>query len=113
MDPNAARVARNEATFREANERIEEAAAEGTFDRVPFICECAEEGCTAIVALRLSEYEQVRKDPRWFACLPGHERSQNWSRVVSEGEGYVVVEKVGDAAEIVEALDPRGEEVAG
>ena len=63
--------------------------------------------------MRVSDYEQVRSDPRHFLNLPGHEVSAHgWAQVIAKGEHYVVVEKVGEAAEIVEALDPRGE-VAG
>ena len=107
----AERVARNDATFREANEKIR-AAAEvlaTTIERVPFICECAEERCVEVVRLDLDEYGEIRSNPRWFLNVPGHEvAARGWGKVVAAreagGDEYVIVEKVGLAGEIVEDL---------
>ena len=105
---SAQRVARNDATFREANERIEERAASLGIHRVPFICECADEGCTAVVQLDLREYETIRATPTHFLNVPGHDATAGpHGRVVEERDGYVVVEKLGAAAEIVTQLDER------
>lgn len=107
----AERVARNEATFREANEGIRAVAAQtelATHDLVPFICECAEIRCTEIVQLSTEEYEAVRDVPTRFLYARGHERSAaRWVRVVDEFDRYTLVEKVGEAAAIVAELDPR------
>ena len=57
------RIARNQATFRAANERI--GAAAGVYDvatPVPFICECADPICTEVVLLELDQYEEIRSD---------------------------------------------------
>jgi hypothetical protein len=103
-------VARNDATFREANEGIAASAAEAELDDVPFICECADPRCMAIVRMALSEYEQMRQDPTHFVNVPGHEASAaGYARVIRSEDDYVVVEKRGEAAEIVRELDPRGE----
>jgi hypothetical protein len=114
MDPVAERVARNDDAFRTANERIEE-AAEGVVERAPFLCECADTTCTEVIMLDLQEYEHVREDVRRFINVPGHEASaQGWAEVVERHDGFVVVEKVGDAGRLVEELadvdrvDPRG-----
>jgi hypothetical protein len=108
VNPTAERVAKNDATFRDANEGIAAAARRAAFDRVPFICECAEPTCTTIVRLTLDEYEQVRSSPRHFLSAPGHEETAaGLGAVVARAEGYVVVEKLGEAGEIVEQLDPR------
>jgi hypothetical protein len=51
------RIALNNATFRNANERI--SAAAGVYDvdmPVPFICECADRACSEILRLELDEY---------------------------------------------------------
>jgi hypothetical protein len=109
VDPSAERVARNDAMFRDANERIERRAAEAEVDRVPFICECADASCTQIVRLTIREYEDIRRDPTHFVNVPGHEATGGpHVRVVGTGDGFVVVEKLGAVAEIVERLDPRG-----
>jgi hypothetical protein len=98
------RLARNQTAFREANERIE-STAEGMalLGRVPFICECADPGCTEIVRLSLVEYEQIRQYATRFFNTPGHEIlsvDAGASVVVGEMPGCVLVEKVGVAGEI-------------
>ena len=47
------RIAKNDAKFREANERISAAAEEHAVEgmRIPFICECADPTCMEIVRL--------------------------------------------------------------
>lgn len=106
------RIALNQATFREANERIN--AAAGVYDvdiPVPFICECADPTCAEIVRLALSEYEEVRADPRHFLNVPGHQAAaQGAAVVVAERDGYVIAEKIGHAGEIAESLDQRNVE---
>jgi hypothetical protein len=106
MDPVAERVARNDATFREANDGIASAAREAEVPQVPFICECADLRCTEIVRLSLAEYEQIRADSRRFINVDGHETAaQGYAEVVARCEGYVVVEKLGEAGELAERLD--------
>ena len=104
------RVARNEATFREANEGIQEAAStHDVLERIPFICECADGNCRELLVLSMDEYEEVRGNQRHFLTAPGHVRaSQGVGEVVEERGGYTIVEKTGYAGEIVEELDPRG-----
>jgi hypothetical protein len=103
---SAERIARNDATFREANESIAQTAEAYRVDAaVPFICECAEPTCTQIVRLSLVEYGHVRSNPRWFVNAVGHQvAAQGWARVVEEKPGYVVVEKIGRAGEIAAEL---------
>ena len=98
------RIAENNARFREANEHIRAAAqAFGITGPVPFICECAQPTCVEIVRLRLDEYASLRANPRTFLNVPGHDRADgSAARVVSEHEGYVVVEKVGHAGDVVD-----------
>ena len=108
-DVSAERVARNDAIFREANEQIRDAAEKyEVLDRVPFLCECADETCTEIVRVSLVDYEAVRTDSRRFLYTPGHHVAFEGSvKLVENRDGYDVVEKVGVAAKIVEELDPR------
>jgi hypothetical protein len=105
----AERVGRNEAIFRRANERIEQYASEVDGERmVPFICECADEACTTTIPLTLDEYEHVRREPTRFVCEPGHEaESGPWGIVVARRPRFVVVEKLGEAAEVAKSLDER------
>jgi hypothetical protein len=105
----AERIGRNDALFREANERIREKAEEYEVETlVPFICECADPTCRDVVRLSLEDYREVREDPRWFFNVPGHEAVAGSSIVVvAERDGYKLVEKVGRAGEVAEALDGR------
>jgi hypothetical protein len=109
---SAARVARNDATFREANEAIQAQAAHWNMDGpLPVVCECADERCASILRLTPREYEEVRAEPRWFINVPGHQvNALGWGKVVAEHDGYVIVEKIGEAGEIVEQLDPRSDQ---
>ncbi len=105
--PEAQRKAKNEAVFREVNERIEHAAVEfGVPGEATFVCECGDAGCTEMVNITLREYHKIRADARRFAILPGHEDSAV-ERVVSRTERFSVVEKFGVAGTVAEALDPR------
>jgi hypothetical protein len=107
----AERVAKNDAIFRDANEGIQEAARRyGVAGGVPFLCECAEQTCMEIVRLELAEYEAIRATPTYFINAPGHHSTaQGWATVVEHREGYDVVQKVGAAADVAEALDPRSD----
>jgi hypothetical protein len=110
MDPSTEeRIARNQATFRDANERIHVAAGVyGATMRVPFICECADASCSEIVPLEIHEYEEIRSDPRRFLNARGHEAAARGAAiVVEERDNYVIVEKIGHAGEVAEALDER------
>lgn len=98
------RIAENQSRFREANERIESAADKmALVGPVPFICECSEVTCTEIVRFSIEGYEEIRDDPRLFFCAPGHQAiavSAGAGVVVGEGDGYVLVEKIGVAGEV-------------
>ena len=98
----AEKIARNDATFRKANEGIarfaEDVGAEGA---LPFFCECAEPTCREIVRLTLDDYRQVRSDPRDFVNAVGHQTAaQGWAEVIAERDGYLVVRKIGRAGEV-------------
>lgn len=108
-DRTAERVARNDATFRAANEQISSRAEEsGITEDVPFLCECADEACTEIVRLSSAEYERIRREPTWFLNARGHNAAGGaWVEVLERHRGYEVVGKVGHAGEVAQELDPR------
>ena len=104
---DAERIARNDATFREANETIATAARRfGNGERAPFICECADPACREVLRLTLAEYEALRASPTHFAVVPGHDEGPVTEQV-GGGLGYVVVRKLGKAASTAAELDPR------
>lgn len=103
------RVARNEALFRQVNERVREVSqAFATFDPSPidFVCECGNQDCTEPVTLSLAEYEAVRAVPTRFFVLARHVIPQV-ERVVSDHGSYVVVEKLPGEAVLAEETNPR------
>jgi hypothetical protein len=103
------RRAKNEALFREANERIKEiSSAFADLDPSPiqFVCECARAGCTEPLALTLDEYEAVREVGTYFFVVPGHQDPVR-ERVVEIHDSYVIVEKIGEAAATASERDPR------
>ena len=102
------RQARNEALFREVNERVADVSnqVDGPGE-IDFLCECADESCTEAITLRLADYESVRSDPRQFVIIEGH-AVPTIERVVAEDDGHAVVRKTGAAGRFAEATDPRG-----
>jgi len=107
MTTRAERQGRNESLFREVNERIAE--VNQTFQiegRSEFLCECSREECKEPISISIEEYEEVRRSPTRFFVIPGHE-DQSIERVVSTNERYVVVEKIGEAADEAEDFDRR------
>src|SRR3954452_14200089 len=105
---DAERIARTDATFREANEQIERAAEPLGIEPIPFLCECADARGTEIVKWTRAQSEVIRREPRWFLNVPGHEQgSRPPVRIVSNCGESLVVEKIGLAGEIAEQLDTR------
>jgi hypothetical protein len=106
VDPREQRVAKNEALFREVNERIKE-VNEPLEEASDFLCECGSRECTAPIALTRAEYERVRSVPTHFAVASGHV-VPDVEDVVAENDRYVVVEKSApSAARIAIEHDPR------
>jgi hypothetical protein len=102
------RIARNDAAFRDANEKIAIAANDYEWaEAVPFICECATESCMVIVSLTLPEYEEVRSAPTRFFVAPGHQAAEGIVSQLEDRGGYVVLQKEGRAGEVATELDPR------
>jgi hypothetical protein len=98
--------AANEATFREANERIREAQRKlrPSAARVPFLCECEEPSCHEPILLKAEEYELVRSDPTCFVIVSGHATE---GKVVSDRGGHAIVRKAGRGGEVAVETDPR------
>ena len=108
MTAEEERLARNEATFREANERVNAAASRLELDQlVPFICECGRQECMTIVRVNTADYERVRAVPTHFLYAAGHEKKLANSRCVETLEGAVVVEKLDGPGRIAIDTDPR------
>jgi hypothetical protein len=102
------RVARNESAFRKLNESLESSVHHDrpADDHAGFVCECGDGDCDDIVRLQIAAYEEIRQDSRLFFVAPGHEIAEA-EDVVRKGDGYFVVRKRVDVAEIAQQGDPR------
>ena len=86
---DADQVARNDAVYRDANERINHAAEDyDVSGPLPFICECADPECHRRHA----------------------EGAREHAEIVRKAGDYIAVEKIGQAGEVVEELDPDSRE---
>jgi hypothetical protein len=105
------RLARNEAIFREVNERTRSlqdrfGPEDPTTSYEEYLCECGDQLCVERVKLTVAEYESVRAESTQFVVRPGHSVPRV-ERVVLENDRYLVVVKLGDAAEVAAERDPR------
>ena len=99
-------IARNEALFREVNERVEEVSASRPTEMTEFVCECGDTNCTEAVALLEEEYERVRSDPLLFAVVPGHE-IPDVEEILASNERFSLVRKHAGEDVIARQTDPR------
>jgi hypothetical protein len=106
VDPRQERSAKNEALFREVNDRIHEVGERLQIlpdgELLEFRCECGRPACDEFVPLSTAEYEHVRSDNDRFIVFPGHQ-DPGIERVVERTERYVVVDKRPQAEPLVGA----------
>jgi hypothetical protein len=108
LDARRTRAAQNQSLFRDLNEQVlaaEDKWGEDSEFR-PFVCECLDLNCAGRIDLSRNEYERLRETPTRFAVLEGHE-VPDVEVVVEKTDRYLVVRKIGTAAEEAEALNPR------
>ena len=93
--------------LREANERINRLRwTQAHGEKTGYLCECSRVDCAETIALDADAYDAVRASPLRFLLLPGHDQP-GVERVVERHGDYLVVENIGEAAEIARAADPR------
>ena len=101
MKSREERVARNEELFQEVNRQIEKLEETlGRRETIEILCECSKKHCLEAFGVEAATYQRVRSNPLLFFVVPGHEDLEV-ERVVEEARAYLVVEKVGRAAEAV------------
>jgi hypothetical protein len=104
------RLGRNQALFREVNERVNDVNDLLT-RRAPvdeWVCECANEACFERIPLTHDEYEAIRAVSTRFAVAPQESHVfVDVEEVVARNERYWVVEKIEAGAAVAEQFDPR------
>ena len=108
-DERSRRVVRNEALYRQVNERVEE--LNETFGEISgdfsVVCECGDLACLQQITLSRDAYERTRAHPARFIVKPGHE-APDLEEVVERAAGFVVIEKHSGAPQLIaEETDPR------
>src|SRR2546423_9872879 len=109
LDDRQRRIGRNEALFREVNERLEQLheSFDMSSERLQFLCECGDTTCAEPIELTREEYERIRADPALFVIVAGHEQ-RDVEEIVEENDRFHVVRKqAGEAREAAARLDPR------
>jgi hypothetical protein len=100
------RFARNEAIFREVNERVAD-VKDSEARMTDFLCECGNLDCVEEISLTDAEYTKIRSNPATFAVVPGH-ALEDVETVIEETDRFQIVEKHPREAAIAEATDPNG-----
>jgi hypothetical protein len=109
----AKRAAKNQALFREINERVKElnVGFSAVIETGEWICECANDSCVERVAMSVEEYEAVRACGSRFFVAPGDQHvwpDVEW--VAERNDRFWIVEKKGDAGRLAATADPRSDD---
>lgn len=91
-----AQAARNEALWREVNDRIDEIDETMRVladDLLEFHCECGSRECESRISMTPAEYHELRHQPDTFAVATGHEQDVV-EHVVKRTDRYLVVDKL-------------------
>jgi hypothetical protein len=104
-----ARIARNEALFRQVNEQIDAVNDWGAgASSFGIVCECGLATCGETIQIERARYEAVRRHAERFIVRPGHE-FPDVEEVVEHGDGFdVVAKRPGLPRRLAEETDPRG-----
>jgi hypothetical protein len=104
MESRGGRVARNEALFRQVNERINDVAQDA--ETLILLCECGDLECRETLEMTPADYEAVRAEGEFFFIIPEHE-DPAVERVIERRARLLVVEKLGEGGDVARELDPR------
>ena len=106
VDERTRRISENEDLFRRVNEqdrRLNESFRLLTND-MTIVCECGEQSCIEQLTVSRPEYEAVRRDPRDFMIVPGHDASDVEDVIRKTKRYWLVRKRSGEPARIVELL---------
>jgi hypothetical protein len=87
--------ARNQALFREVNDRVETLnnSWSSISSTIEFICECSDDSCFKPLSLTTDDYRAIRADPARFFVAPEHV-DPRIEDVIRTEPSYWVVEKI-------------------
>jgi hypothetical protein len=106
MDRRAARIARNEKDRRAVNLELEQLEEQELRARkespIEILCECGRDPCFERITLSIGKYDEVHSERDRFVVAPGHEMPEV-ERIVERNDGYLVVDKFGEAEDVVES----------
>jgi hypothetical protein len=111
MSVSLERLARNQALFREVNERMLEHSEGFSDGSLQFVCECSHVDCTLTVNMNYDEYESVRARSTFFVVASGHEILEI-EKIIDHHDGWSIVQKVTATDYAVETDPRRGDLVA-
>lgn len=103
VEAGRVRAARNQALFRAINDELRaRGGSSGNTEAVTIACECADAECVGTLEIDFERYEQVRRNAEHFIVLRGHVYP-GVERVVAGDGGFVIVEKIAEAARVAAA----------
>jgi hypothetical protein len=97
-------AAQNQSLFRTVNDQI--ASLNERFAPVTengtFVCECEDASCVERIEMKLTDYQRIRKNPRWFFVASEAHAPREVERLVEASATYCIVENIGAAARVAE-----------
>jgi hypothetical protein len=84
-------LARQRASVRAVNERVDPEVVEGAGEYVPIQCECGGDDCTTVIDLHSDVYRGIRQHPGWFIVAEGH-HAPEIGRVEQHRGTFTIVE---------------------
>jgi hypothetical protein len=86
------RLVDNQRSFRSASDRLEDLVIVEEQRLVPFLCECADRGCTGRIDATIQEFETAHENPVGSFVLPGHARGAG-DEVLSQEQRFDIVSR--------------------
>jgi hypothetical protein len=84
------RLVDNQRSFRSASDRLQDIVIVEEQRLVPFLCECADPGCSGRIHATVAEFDGAHEDPDGSFLLPGHTRPAGEKVLSSEGRFDIV-----------------------
>jgi hypothetical protein len=84
------RVVDNQRSFRSAFDRLQDIVIVEEQRLVPFLCECADAGCTGRIHATVAEFDAAHEGLGGSFLLPGHARVTGEKVLSSEGRFDIV-----------------------